>query len=52
MEIKDPIHGSIALSDAEEAVLETPEFQRLRQIKQLGFAEYSFPGTPGPRRLG
>ncbi len=51
MEIKDPIHGSIALSDEEEAVLETPEFQRLRQIKQLGFAEYSFPGATHTRFL-
>lgn len=51
MEIKDPIHGSIALSDAEEAVIETLEFQRLRQIKQLGFAEYSFPGATHTRFL-
>lgn len=51
MEIKDPIHGSIALSEAEEAVLDTLEFQRLRQIKQLGFAEYSFPGGTHTRFL-
>lgn len=51
MEIKDPIHGSIALSDVEEAILETREFQRLRQIKQLGFAEYSFPGASHTRFL-
>lgn len=51
MEIKDPIHGSISLSAAEEAILETREFQRLRQIKQLGFAEYSFPGASHTRFL-
>jgi HD superfamily phosphohydrolase len=51
MEIKDPIHGSIELSDTEEAILETREFQRLRQIKQLGFAEYSFPGASHSRFL-
>jgi HD superfamily phosphohydrolase len=51
MEIKDPIHGSIALSDVEEAILDTREFQRLRQIKQLGFAEYSFPGASHSRFL-
>jgi HD superfamily phosphohydrolase len=51
MEIKDPIHGSIGLSEAEEAVIETLEFQRLRQIKQLGFAEYSFPGATHTRFL-
>jgi len=51
MEIKDPIHGSIALNDGEEAILDTLEFQRLRQIKQLGFAEYSFPGATHTRFL-
>ncbi|MDX9731186.1 MAG: HD domain-containing protein [Bdellovibrionales bacterium] len=51
MEIKDPIHGAIDLSEAEEAVLDTREFQRLRQIKQLGFAEYSFPGASHTRFL-
>lgn len=51
MEVKDPIHGTIAISQGEEAVLETREFQRLRQIKQLGFAEYSFPGATHTRFL-
>lgn len=51
MEIRDPVHGSIALSAAEEACLESREFQRLRQIKQLGFAEYSFPGGTHTRFL-
>lgn len=45
MEIKDPIHGAIELSDGEVEILECREFQRLRAIKQLGFAEYSFPGA-------
>ncbi len=51
MDIKDPIHGSISLTDGEEAILDTLEFQRLRQIKQLGFAEYSFPGASHTRFL-
>ena len=51
MEIKDPVHGSIALSESEEKILDTLEFQRLRQIKQLGFAEYSFPGGTHTRFL-
>lgn len=51
MEIKDPVQGSIILSAAEEAILDTHEFQRLRQIKQLGFAEYSFPGATHTRFL-
>jgi hypothetical protein len=45
MEIRDPIHGSIYLSDGEEAIIESVEFQRLREIKQLGFSEFSFPGA-------
>jgi HD superfamily phosphohydrolase len=45
MDIKDPIHGSIPLSQAEANILDTAAFQRLRQIKQLGFAEFSFPGA-------
>lgn len=51
MEIKDPIHGAIELSDGEVEILESREFQRLRMIKQLGFAEYSFPGATHNRYL-
>ncbi len=45
MEIKDPIHGAIELNNGEVEILDCHEFQRLRAIKQLGFAEYSFPGA-------
>ena len=51
MEIKDPIHGAIEVSDAEVVVLDSREFQRLRAIKQLGFAEFSFPGATHNRYL-
>lgn len=51
MEIRDPVHGNIELSDAEAAVIESPEFQRLRAIKQLGFADVSFPGATHTRFL-
>lgn len=51
MEIRDPIHGSIFLSEGEEAIVESVEFQRLRQIKQLGFSEFSFPGATHNRFL-
>lgn len=51
MEIRDPVHGSIYFSDPEVAVLDTQEFQRLRTIKQLGFAEFSFPGATHNRYL-
>jgi len=39
------------LSPAETAVIESPEYQRLRAIKQLGFAEFSFPGATHNRFL-
>lgn len=51
MEIKDPIHGSIEVNSAEVKVLDSREFQRLRSIKQLGFAEFSFPGATHNRYI-
>ena len=45
MEIRDPIHGSVEVVSGEISVLDSAPFQRLRQIKQLGFAEFSFPGA-------
>lgn len=51
MEIRDPVHGSIAIYDAEIPILEHAFFQRLRRIKQLGFSEYVFPGATHTRYL-
>lgn len=51
MEIRDPVHGSLYYSDPEVAVLDTAEYQRLRAIKQLGYAEFSFPGATHNRYL-
>lgn len=51
MEIRDPIHGTLAISDAEIKILDTPAFQRLRMIKQLGFSEFSFPGATHSRYI-
>ena len=45
MEIRDVIHGSIAIEPTERAIVDSLYFQRLRQIKQLGFAEHSFPSA-------
>jgi HD superfamily phosphohydrolase len=45
LEIRDPIHGSIELTPNETAVIDSPYFQRLRNIKQLGFTEFSYPGA-------
>jgi HD superfamily phosphohydrolase len=51
VEIRDPVHGSIQIHDAEKEILEHPFFQRLRNIKQLGFSEYVFPGATHTRYL-
>lgn len=49
MEIRDPVHGSIHILDEEIPIIEAEFFQRLRNIKQLGFAEYIFPGATHSR---
>lgn len=51
MEIRDPVHGSIPILKEEVPVIRAPFFQRLRNIKQLGFAEYVFPGATHTRFL-
>lgn len=45
MEVRDPIHGAIALQPDELAVVDHPFVQRLRGIKQMGFSELPFPGA-------
>jgi HD superfamily phosphohydrolase len=51
MEIRDVIHGSIRIESAELPVIDSRYFQRLRQIKQLGFAENSFPSATHNRYI-
>jgi len=43
--IHDPVHGSIQLDDLTLRLLETPEVQRLRGIRQMGLAYLVFPGA-------
>lgn len=45
LEIKDPVHGYIKLTVLEQAVIDTKEFQRLRRIKQLAGAHFTYPGA-------
>lgn len=53
--IRDPIYGVIAFRGAEPldqlawGLLDTPEFQRLRRIKQLGVSEFVFPSATHTR---
>src|SRR5438046_2765310 len=52
---RDPVHNVIALSTVrtDDALLigliDTPEFQRLRHIKQLGLALYTYQGAEHSR---
>ncbi len=43
--IRDPIHGYIELDDLAHALIDTPEMQRLRRIRQLGFSNLVYPGA-------
>src|SRR5262245_51049138 len=43
--LRDPVHGDVYLTHEELAVLDTPEMQRLRGIKQLGTAYLVYPGA-------
>jgi HD superfamily phosphohydrolase len=47
--IKDPVHGTMQFSTCEDdwikPFIDSPNFQRLRHIKQLGMGDYIFPGA-------
>lgn len=47
--IKDPVHGTMQFDRAEDSwikpFIDSSNFQRLRHIKQLGMADYIFPGA-------
>ncbi|NQU63044.1 MAG: HD domain-containing protein, partial [SAR324 cluster bacterium] len=43
--IRCPIHGSISVSQRELVLINSPFFQRLRYISQLGFTSFVFPGA-------
>ncbi|MFO1077694.1 MAG: HD domain-containing protein [Planctomycetota bacterium] len=47
--LRDPVHGDIELTRDELRLVDTVEFQRLRGIKQLGFASFVFPGATHTR---
>ncbi|MEM3403639.1 MAG: HD domain-containing protein [Nitrososphaeria archaeon] len=43
LEIKDPVHGYIKLTELEQNIIDTNEFQRLRRIRQLSGAHFAYP---------
>ena len=49
MNIKDPLHGYISVSDEEEEIIDKPQLQRLRRIRQLGLSYLVYPGATHTR---
>jgi uncharacterized protein len=49
IQIRDPIHGTIHVSPKELLLVDHPAYQRLRMIKQLGLADFAFPGATHTR---
>lgn len=53
--IRDPVHGLIKFQLGDEVdraaweLINTPEFQRLRRVKQLGVSEFIYPGATHTR---
>jgi HD superfamily phosphohydrolase len=47
--VVDSIHGDIHLTDREVRVIDTPSFQRLRQLKQLAMAQMVYPSATHTR---
>lgn len=47
--IKDPVHGTMQFTETEDhwikPFIDSPLFQRLRHIKQLGMGDFIFPGA-------
>jgi uncharacterized protein len=43
--IRDPLWNTIPLDPKARAIIDTPEFQRLRRVRQLGLAYLVYPGA-------
>lgn len=47
--VRDPLHGDIRLTKLEWDIVRTPEFQRLRWLRQLGTVHLVYPGAEHSR---
>ncbi len=47
--ITDPVHGDIRVSELERRIVDSPPFQRLRRVKQLGTTHLVYPGSTHTR---
>ena len=43
--VLDPVHGYIELDNLAQDLLSTPQMQRLRRVRQLGFSNLVYPGA-------
>ena len=48
-QIHDPIHGTVTITNIMKIIIDTPEFQRLRDLKQLGASYFVFPSATHTR---
>jgi HD superfamily phosphohydrolase len=48
-EVRDPVHGYIAVSATEKDLIDTEPLQRLRRIKQLSGTYFTYPGAEHSR---
>ena len=49
MEINDPVHGFIGVTELETKIINSEPYQRLRRIKQLSGAHYVYPAAEHTR---
>ena len=47
--IRDSVYGDITINDFEVQIMDMPQFQRLRRIKQLGLINLIYPGATHTR---
>jgi HD superfamily phosphohydrolase len=45
----DPVHGDIYLTELEVRIVDSPAFQRLRKVRQLGMTHLVYPGATHSR---
>ncbi|UJA18995.1 HD domain-containing protein [Thermoleophilia bacterium SCSIO 60948] len=48
-EVRDPVHGMVELSASEWQAVDSPDFQRLRSIRQLALTHLVYPGATHSR---
>src|SRR4051794_34246915 len=47
--ITDPVHGDVFVTELERRIIDSPPFQRLRRVRQLGTTHLVYPGATHTR---